>query len=139
MLAAKGELEEAQGLIGWLSDQARSTDMSWVRAYWLVAAVVANFELGRFEAVRELLRELADQRIATYMEFVPVVVRAAVAVESLDLSACPTKRGTRCLARAAAWWRSARRQRRPRRSQRPARSSLDSAPSRRWLRRTNCC
>jgi len=86
MLAARGAPEEAHGLIGWLADQARSTDMSWVRAYSLVAAAVVDFELGRFEPVRESLRELADERIPTYMEFVPVVVRAAMAVGSLDLA-----------------------------------------------------
>ncbi len=85
MLAARGESAGTQGVVGWLSDQARSTDMSWVRAYSFVAAAVINQELGRPEAVRESLGELTDERIVTYMEFVPVVVRAAMAVGCLDL------------------------------------------------------
>ena len=51
-------------------------------------------------------------------------------------SACPTKRGTPCSARGAAWWRSVERPRRQRPSPRPARSSRGSGRSRRSPRRT---
>jgi len=86
MLAARGESAGAEEVVDWLSDEARSTDMSWVRAYAPVAAVVVNLELGRPEAVRKSLDQLAEQRIIDYMEFAPVVVRAAMAVGSLDLA-----------------------------------------------------
>ncbi len=86
MLAARGKSAGAQMVVDWLSDQACSTDMSWVRAYSLVAAAVIDLELGRPEAVRESIGELAGQRITEYMEFAPVVVRAAMAVGSLDLA-----------------------------------------------------
>ena len=63
MLAAKGAPKETQDLVGWLLAQGRASDMAWVPACALVAAGAVNFELGRFEAVRELLRDLVSQRI----------------------------------------------------------------------------
>ena len=71
MLAARGESAGAQEVVDWLSDQARSTDMSWVRAYSLVAAAVIDLELGRPEAVRESIGELADQRITDLLGIRP--------------------------------------------------------------------
>jgi len=68
--------------------------MSWLAAYALVAAAAVRFELGQPEVVRELLGELATHDVIDYTEFVPAVVRMAVAVGNLELARQITRDNT---------------------------------------------
>jgi len=94
MLAAKGQPEEAIEAVEWLLEQGRAAEMSWLAAYALVAAAAVRFGLGQPEAVRELLGELATHDVIDYTEFVPAVVRMAVAVGSIELARQITRDNT---------------------------------------------
>ena len=79
LLVARGESAGAEEVVDWRSEEARSTDMLVGTRLRPGRRDRRNLELGRPEAVRESLEPAGRRRrIIDYMEFVTVVVRAAI-------------------------------------------------------------
>ena len=90
LLGCRGEPEQVEPFLGWLTSHARESEIPWMRAYAALAAAPVLLGLGDDAGAKQVLSQWATTPRPgsgpNYVLYMPEPFRAALAVGDLDLA-----------------------------------------------------